>query len=191
VKTKSFSQLPLLPDSFSFLEGTGPSPSHPLWTVPTSLPRSQPSLVLLPMQDKTEEKLFVQRLRTPYAESDSSPPGLSWIWASPACHLWHYFFQFWPLVQTLGHGPTVGSPWSSYTPIPLKGSGSINTTTKLTLIGWNVNICVANWKEPSSFILDIFSNFSATKANKKEPKPPKIIVVSNVDDLSKVYLEFS
>jgi len=27
-----------------------------------------------------------------------------------------------------------------------------------------------------SFILDIFSNFSATKANYKEPKQPKILV---------------
>jgi len=49
-------KIPLLPDPFSFLGGTGPSPSYPLWTGPTSLSRSQPSLVLLPMQDKTEEK---------------------------------------------------------------------------------------------------------------------------------------
>jgi len=28
----------------------------------------------------------------------------------------HYLFHFWPLVQTLGCGPTVGSPWSSSTP---------------------------------------------------------------------------
>jgi len=59
VETKSFSQLPILPDSFSFFGGTGPSSSffggtgpssfHPLSTVPTSLPQSQPSLVLLPM----------------------------------------------------------------------------------------------------------------------------------------------
>jgi len=35
METKSFSQLPPLPDSFGFLGGTGPSPSHPLWSVPT------------------------------------------------------------------------------------------------------------------------------------------------------------
>jgi len=44
LKTKSFSQLPLLPDSFGFLEGTGPFPSHLLWDIPTSLSRSQPLL---------------------------------------------------------------------------------------------------------------------------------------------------
>jgi len=77
-------------------------------SVPTSLPRSQPSLVLLPMQDKTEE-FFLQRLWTLSAGSDSPPSGLSRIWASPTRHLWHYFFRFWPLVQTLGRCPTVGS----------------------------------------------------------------------------------
>jgi len=46
-ETNSFSQLPLLPDSFSFLRVTGPSSSCPLWTVSTSLLQSQPSLVLL------------------------------------------------------------------------------------------------------------------------------------------------
>jgi len=39
---------------------------------------------------------------------------------------------------------------------------------------------VANWKELSSFILVIFSNFSATKVNQKEPKPPKIFVDAGV-----------
>jgi len=32
----------------------------------------------------------------------------------------------------------------------------------------------------SSFILDIFSNFLETKANKKEPKPPQIFVNARV-----------
>jgi len=67
----SFSQLPLLPDSFGFLGGTGPSPSYSLCS--TLLPRSQPFFVLLPMQDKKEE-VFMQRLRTPSAGSDSPPP---------------------------------------------------------------------------------------------------------------------
>jgi len=99
-----------------------PSPSHPLWIVPTSLPRSQPSLVLLSMQDKTEE-IFFQRLRTPSAGSNSPPPGLPCIWAFPARHVWHYF-HFWPLVQTLGRGPTVGSPLSSSTLLSL-GRGRV------------------------------------------------------------------
>jgi len=55
LETKSFSLLLLLLGSFSFLGGIGPSPSRPLWIVPTSLPRLQPSLVLLPMQDKMED----------------------------------------------------------------------------------------------------------------------------------------
>jgi len=55
------------------------------------------------------------RLRTPSAGSDSPPPWLSRIRASPACHFRHYFFYFWPLVQTFGRGP-VWSPWSSSTP---------------------------------------------------------------------------
>jgi len=102
-------QLPLLPD--------------PLWTVPTSLPRSQPSLVLLPMHDKTEWEFFLQRLRTSIGSS-SSPPGLFPIWASPARHLWHYFFYLWPLVQPLGRGLIIGSSWSSSTPTSL-GRGRV------------------------------------------------------------------
>jgi len=71
------------------------------------------------MQDKTEGEIFMQNLRTPSAGSDLPLPGLSRIRASPARHLWHYFFHFWPLVQTLGRGPSVGSPWSSSTPLSL------------------------------------------------------------------------
>jgi len=47
----------------------------------------------IPMQDKTED-FFMQRLRTPAAGSDSPPPWLSCIRASPARHLRHYFFHF-------------------------------------------------------------------------------------------------
>jgi len=53
-----------------------------LWTIPTSLSRSQSSLVLLLNQYKTEEEFFLQRLQTPSAGSDSPPPGLSYIRAS-------------------------------------------------------------------------------------------------------------
>jgi len=56
---RNFSHNSLLPDFFSFLRGTGPSPSHPLWTVPTSLPRFQSFLVLISMQDKTEGEFFL------------------------------------------------------------------------------------------------------------------------------------
>jgi len=58
-----------------------------LWTVSTSLPQSQPSFILLSMQDKIE--------------------GFR-IWAFPAHHLWHYFFHFWSLVQNFRYGQTVG-----------------------------------------------------------------------------------
>jgi len=94
LKTKSFSQLPLLPDSFGFLEGTGPSPSHPLWTISTSLPRSQPSLFFLRMQDKTEGEFFLHNLRTLSAGSNSLPSGLSRIRASLERYLRHYFIHF-------------------------------------------------------------------------------------------------
>jgi len=72
------------------------------------------------MQDKTVGKFFMQLLRTPYAGSDSPTPWLSRIWASPERHLQHYFFHFWPLVQTLGRVPTVGSLWSSSMPLSLR-----------------------------------------------------------------------
>jgi len=84
---------------------------------------TQPSFVFLPMQDKKEE-FFMQRLRTPSAGSDSSPPWLSRIRVFPARHLQYYFFHFWPLVQTLGRGRTVWSPWSSFTP-PSLGRGRV------------------------------------------------------------------
>jgi len=122
----------LLPNSLSFPGRTGPSPSHPLSTVPTSLPRSQPSLVLLPMQDNTEGEFFLQRLWTPFAGSNSPPSRLSRIWASPARILWHYFhFDLWP------------RPWAwpdcwvflefLYAPIPWKGSGRTTTTTIISI----------------------------------------------------------
>jgi len=53
-------------------------------------------------------------------KTERPPSGLSRIWASPARHLWHYFFHFWPLVLTLGRGPTVGSLWSFSTPPSLE-----------------------------------------------------------------------
>jgi len=39
--------------------------------------------------------------------SNSLPSGLSRIWASPARHLWHNLFHFWPLVQTLWRGSKI------------------------------------------------------------------------------------
>jgi len=75
------------------------------------------------MQDKTEGEFFSQRLRTSSAKSNSPPPGLSRIWASPTRHLWHYF-HFCPLVQTMERDPTVGPPWSSSTP-PSLGRGRV------------------------------------------------------------------
>jgi len=74
------------------------------------------------LQAKTEGEFFLQRLRTPSPKSDLPPPGLSRIWASPARRLWHYFFHFRPLVQTLGRGPTVGTPWS-FSTTPSLGRG--------------------------------------------------------------------
>jgi len=41
-------------------------------------------------------------------------------------------------------------------------------------------MCVLPTKALSSFILDIFSNISATKTNYKEPRPPKIFVDAGV-----------
>jgi len=42
------------------------------------------------------------------------------------------YFHFWPLVQTLRHGPTVWSPWSSSTP-PSLGRGRAAVPPPLTL----------------------------------------------------------
>jgi len=121
----SHMQFHLLPDFLGFLEGTGPSPSRPRpsWTVPTSLTRSQPSLVLLSMQ---EVNYTCSACGHPLQDlaSNSPPFGLSRNWASPARYLWHYFFHFWSLVQTLGRRSTVGSPWSSSTPSSL-GRGRV------------------------------------------------------------------
>jgi len=57
-------------------------------------------------------KFFLQSLRTSSVGSHSPPSGLSRIWASAARHLWHYFFHFWSMVQTLLRSPIVRSPWS-------------------------------------------------------------------------------
>jgi len=87
LQAKSFSQLPLLPDSFGFLRGTGLlhlacCELSRLWCHDHS-----PCFVLLSMQDKTEEKFFFQRLRTSSAGSNSPSPGLSCIPSLSARHL--------------------------------------------------------------------------------------------------------
>jgi len=90
-ETKCFS---LLPDSFGFFRETDP---RPLYTVQISLPRSQPSSVFLPMQDKRKENSSCSAAAS--SAGSNSPPGLSRIWASPARHLWHCIFHFLPLIQ--------------------------------------------------------------------------------------------
>jgi len=135
LETKSFSQFTLLPDSFGFLGGTGLSSSCSLWTVTTSLPRSQPSLAFFPMQDKTERSFFLQHLQTPSAGFDSPPPGLSRIQASSAHHLLHYFFHFWPLSRSWGVARLLGRRWVPPRPIHQKGSGGTTTTTTRRAVG--------------------------------------------------------
>jgi len=95
----------------------------------------------------------MQRLRIPPAGSDSPPPGLCRIRASPARHLWHYFFLFWPLVHTLVRGLTVGSPWSSSTP-PSLGRGRVTPPPPKSILlpprehSRRVDICL-NWLQCS------------------------------------------
>jgi len=123
------------PSSARFLrfpQRNWPFPVLSAVNVLTSLSRSQPSFVLLPMQHKTKGEFFMQCLQTPSARPDLSPPWLSRIQASLARHL-RLSLHFWPLVQTLGRGPTI---WVSveffHALIPRKGSGStITTTTRL------------------------------------------------------------
>jgi len=88
----------------------------------------------------TEGEFFIQRLRTPSTGSNSPPPGLSRIRASPARHLWHFFY-FKPLVQTLGRSPILGSQWSSSTP-PSLGRGRVAPPQHWCII----------WQQPFSYI---------------------------------------
>jgi len=158
LETKSFSKLSLLPDFFGFLEGAGFSPSRPLWTVSSSLPQSQ---LLLPsylcrIKRKNSVVLsdILQCLRTSSAGSNSPPSGLFRIWASPARHLWHHYFHFWPPLQTLGRGPTVGSPWSSSTPLSLgrdRVAPSLllmDTQQVVTCLCWLLILYWVLWKWP-------------------------------------------
>jgi len=114
-----FSQLSLLPDSFAFPGGIGPNLSRPPWAVPTSLPRSQSSFVLLSMQDETEEVI-------------AEPVDIvCWIWLAswivPRLGLFGAPFfallHFWHLVQSLGCGPTVGHPRNSTAPRSIEKAG--------------------------------------------------------------------
>jgi len=99
VETGFFSRLPLLSDSFGFLEGTGPSPSYPLWTVSTSLPRIQDSFVFLH---------YICRRRILYAAPADTFCRIwltsSWIFPHPSLSVRHHC-----------------------APIPRKGSGSTTT----------------------------------------------------------------
>jgi len=91
------------------------------------------TLGLRSWQDKTEGEIFLQRLRTSSAGSNSPPSGLSRIWASPARYLRHYFFHFWYLVQTLEYGPTVRCPWSSSEPPSLLLGSSTTSRSRRSL----------------------------------------------------------
>jgi len=88
----------------------------------------------IPMQDKTEGEFFMQRLRTPSAGSDST--GLPRTRATPARHLWHYFFHFLSPVQTLERDCWVSVKFL-HASIPRKGSGSTTTTTIQKKVGKN------------------------------------------------------
>jgi len=131
---KSFSQLPLLPDSFGFLRGTGPSPSRPLWTVQFCCHGYNLLLSTYLCRIKRKREFFLQRLRTPSLGSNSLPFGLSRICMSlsgvPSLAL---FLPF------LTSGPDFGAwpdCWVSVefllAPIPRKGSGSTTTTVFTT-----------------------------------------------------------
>jgi len=100
-QTKSSSQLPLLPDSFSFFEELAVArPRFACCELPRL--RCHGHKLLLPMQDKREEFFFLQRLRTSLIGSNSPPPGLSRIQASPARHLLALLLPF------LTSGPDLG-----------------------------------------------------------------------------------
>jgi len=101
-----FLTLPLLPGSFGFLKGAGPSPSRPLWTVPISAAtvtafsylcrikrkeNSSCSACVHPLQDLTHLLLDFLHL------SFSGAPSLALL-------------LFLTSSPTLGRGPTVGSP---------------------------------------------------------------------------------
>jgi len=116
--------MPLLVDSFAGRFSVGPyASSSRSQHFSTLLPRSQHSLVLLPMQDNTEGEFFLQRCGHPLQDlthllldCPASEPLRRAIFGT--------FFHFWPLVQTLGRGPTVGLLERSSTP-PSLGRGRI------------------------------------------------------------------
>jgi len=119
LETKSFSLFSRLSDRF-------PQRNWPFPIPPVSLPRSQPSFVLLPMQDKTEGEyvFFLQRLRTSTAGPNSSPwivPHLS-LFGAPSLVL---LLPFLSLVLDVWARP---DSWVSvkflHGPIPRKRSGS-------------------------------------------------------------------
>jgi len=106
---------------------TGAGTAPPRWGGKTLMQKQSPQAARRWCESEgtaRRRRILLAHLRTPSAGSDSPPPWLSCIRASPAGHLWHHFFHFWPLVQTLGRGPTVGSPWSSFTP-PSLGRGRV------------------------------------------------------------------
>jgi len=140
LETKSFSKLSVLPNSIDFL----PSPSRPLWNVSTSLPRPQPSLVLLPMQ---EEYLLAApadiicrillniHLLLDYPASDALRRAI--FGTTPS------IFDLWS--QTLGLGLTIGPPWSFSAP-PSLGRGRVAHHHHYQVSEWAVG-------KPQNFVL--------------------------------------
>jgi len=75
------------------------------------------------MQDKTEGEFFMQNLRTPSTGSDSPPPWLSRIRASPARHLRHHsIFDLWS--RPWGVARLLGVRGVPPRPHPSEGVGS-------------------------------------------------------------------
>jgi len=115
METKSFSQLPLLPDSFGFLREELALPF--LICCELSRLRCHGHSLLLSFylcRIKRKQNLHAAPVdtlcRVQLTSSLTVPhPSLSGVPSSA-------LLPFLPLVQTLGRGSTVGSPWSSSTP---------------------------------------------------------------------------
>ena len=98
--------------------------------------------LLLSSQDQSEGEFWLQCLWTPSTGPQSSPPRLSCFWTPSQIYLWLLSFYSRSMVQTLGCGPTVGSPRSFSAP-PSLGRGRVvplpplSLTNSLALISTN------------------------------------------------------
>jgi len=146
-----------------------------------------PTTLVTPLHPTSEQ----QCLWTSSARSNSLSFELSRICASPALHLWLYFFHFWPLIQTMGCIRSVGYPRNSSAPLSLGRVGQQqqqqhhNRATVDTaqlgspVLNRNSQACSPFSEGLNLFFFFVWADFVSTDAECCSVKPVHSVIVES------------